>query len=1412
MLPYTLNGHHTGHLIVYADVGLVALELSSDVMNLSATPGLPAEAGLRDVIMLKNKRNYPAEFTWQPVLGERGTAFSIRPAAGIVEAFQDLECEVVFHPSYHAPEDGEFVVQVNGGEHLKLRCHADLGPTQVMFMERRVLFGQVPLHLTTSRTALLHNHSQNHAFFQVVDPNPVPGLTVFPVQGVVPVGGTTELQVYLTPSAVMKFDTRLEVDIRGWRTIELRMGGTVEPPVVDIDVSSFHFGGIYCGSSITLPFKLINKGKTKAKVVFDLSRFRDFTLKFDADVMEESEDSLHPGTFKATIQGLSTMKCQLEFTPTEVASYDFIVPVNINQTEAPTPDPTPLPPTPAPSYKSIHHIIAPRPINVTVATPKRRIVATALRQPLEMSHHNLDFTLPSGFLRLETTGTKAQCKATLLINNSGKVLNWSLDSKGCGTAVEEGVFQFISSRGVPFLSPREGGTNVEDMLEPGQTYDLGVNFCPTTPGEYSAKVPIILNGNIERPYQYLHLYGVLHAPKLTFDPLAIVMTPVPLSTSTSTDLTIYAHGFTSKSVIDVELPEVEAGDGSKVTVLDVTFLEGQTIRPISGQHGQETPITLLCRINFSSPKPVSFTKAIKFVDSNGNSFSVPVTATADNCLLTAYPFVAQHRMDFQIVTEQGRTLPGNQSESKDSLNGGGEAVFIAVESPVRPPGTHTSSSTSSRFGVTSSTYEESEAVTESTYPSTPRDGAVNRATRGQESQVTHHDHAGDIATRSLGSAVFPNEETEEGVFHHEVLTAVQRWITLHGWPGGPFPVLVPDGLRSGVSKGSAADAAQDKSSKTPATNNQKKNYTKTIYDLLAHLSGRPVPGIPVNQALPSDPTERVRQLHWQHTTMMTFLRTQGASISHIKPEFLFEPPDYYRWVLVLARVTPRQYKNLPTAGGVPLPSINPDPLCSNIYCVGERILLSWLNHHYENQRHKIWCNAQKGGVPASRWVVNFDYDLLDGLVLGAILAAHVPFLINTHLVGMYTHPSTAEQCLHNALKVVTAFRYIGLDYDIQAIDITDPNPVSLLMLCVHLYQRLPQYTPKTTVEFVGTLHETVIRQVQLSNPSNKPLVYHAIIAGQDARDFDLPKGGIVTIPPKTKHDLKVNFTSRFLRPAQAVLVLVGRRAGAATGTTLVFNLRTVIDNITPDGLIQCESPCYQLKRVDLEIFNPFKESGEFKIVLAETVSLTDGGGSNGPTKKNSVKRIRSKVDHGQRKVKVPSPTVAEEVSTDLDVVANKGSSSQVTAFYVECKSVHLEAEAGSIISVDFLPFHLGKFQCSVLLINEEVGEFIYGIDATSLLPIPSALPYVPSRHSMRISSGAAAGTGRGMFGGDEQIIYWTCESNTVLKEELIVPATNIAKERALVIAAQKGMSTVELLRRHVTDTLTSSTVTAAVRS
>ncbi|XP_033635373.1 cilia- and flagella-associated protein 47-like isoform X1 [Asterias rubens] len=1474
-VTYTVNKINKEHVIVYADVVTVALELSSERLELHPAPGLPAEAGLRDVISLRNERNYPAEFTWQPILGERGTAFSIRPASGTVDPLKDLECEVVFHPSYHAPEDGEFALQVHGGETLTLKCFADLGPTQVMFMERRVLFGQVPLHLTTSRSAVLHNASQNHAYFQVVDPNPVPGLNVSPVQGVVPVGGTTELGIFLTPSAVMKFDTRLEVAIRGWKTIELRMGGTVEPPMVDIDVPTFQLGGVYCASNLTVPFKLINKARTRSKVVFDLSRYRDFSLKFDADVMEESEDTMNPGVFKVTVGGMQTIHCQLHFQPTEVASYDFTMPVSINQTDAPSPESTPFPPTPAPSTKSINHIITPRPVIVTVATPRRRIVATALRQPLQLSHSNLDFSLPSGYLDFGIVGSPSQTQGSLLVNNSDKYLGWSLDLSASGKAMEEGIFRFLMPNGMPFMSFKEGGAAVKDTLAPGETYPLGVMFCPEEPGEFHAKVPIILNDDTSRPYLHLHLFGILKSPQLTFDPLAIVLTPVPLATKVSADFTIQAAGFRKVTLIDVELPDVELDDGSKMSVLSVTFPDGQKIQPCCGDEGDEEPFILKCKVTFCSPRPVSFTQPVKFVDTEGNSFSIPVTATADNCLLTAYPFVAQHRTDFQIVTEQGQTLRGRNSSvtSKDSNGNVGEAIMIPVESPSRPS-TQRSTSTSSRFGATTSTYEESsESITESTYRSTPRDGAVNHAIADRS--IIDPDSRMGLASRSLGSAAFPNEDTEEGVFHQEVLMGVQRWITLHGWSGGPYPVSVPEGLRSGVAKNSAPEKASHGS---PSTNNSKRTQSKTIYDLMAHMSGRLVPGIPINQALPADPTERVLQLHWQHSTLLTFLRSQGASVANIKPEYLFEPQDYQRWVklqeqirerkkaqqqgksivairiqeapldeilfesvskrawtdlllqtlkaLVLARVTPRQFKTLSSSGSsTSLPSINPDPLCSNIYSVGERILVAWLNHHYEQQRHKIWkdCDkessfyfeAPRGGIPPSRWVVNFDYDLLDGLVLAAVLAAHVPFLIKTHLQSMYTQPATAEQCLHNALKVVNAFRYIGLDYDIQAIDITDPNPISLLLLCVHLYQRLPQYTPRTTVEFIGSLHACVARQVRLTNPSSKPLTYHAMIAGRDARDFTLPRGNTVAIAPKGKHDLAVEFTSRFLRPAEGVLVLVGRRAGSACGTTLVFNLRTSIDNITPSTTVKCESPCYELHKVELDVTNPFDEGGEFRIVLVEP--KTSFPGTDAKTQKTGLlnskqgapKKVRSKTDHGQKKERTPTPPKQDDMSPRTEML-EQDNGNQLSAFYCARQSLQLDSHSSAVIAIDFLPFHTGKRQCSILFVSESIGEFLYSIEAVAGLPMPSPLPYMPSKHSVRISSAAAAGNGRGVYGGDDRIIYWRCDSNSVLHEELVIPITNAAREKALVIAAQQRMSQTEIRRRHVTGTLASGSVTAAI--
>ena len=90
------------------------------------------------------------------------------------------------------------------------------------------------------------------------------------------------------------------------------------------------------------------------------------------------------------------------------------------------------------------------------------------------------------------------------------------------------------------------------------------------------------------------------------------------------------------------------------------------------------------------------------------SFYLPVTATADNSLFTCFPFLAQHRMDHQIVCEQGHSLRGRKTASRESV-GAGEAVLVPCDTPARSMTRASTTETSSNFEVSSSSYESSSA-------------------------------------------------------------------------------------------------------------------------------------------------------------------------------------------------------------------------------------------------------------------------------------------------------------------------------------------------------------------------------------------------------------------------------------------------------------------------------------------------------------------------------------------------------------------------------------------------------------------------------------------------------------------------------------------------------------------------------
>ena len=63
------------------------------------------------------------------------------------------------------------------------------------------------------------------------------------------------------------------------------------------------------------------------------------------------------------------------------------------------------------------------------------------------------------------------------------------------------------------------------------------------PGFYNVSVPVVVDDEFDKPYQYITLSGELQAPRMWFDPLAVVLTPVPLDTEISTEFQILAANY-----------------------------------------------------------------------------------------------------------------------------------------------------------------------------------------------------------------------------------------------------------------------------------------------------------------------------------------------------------------------------------------------------------------------------------------------------------------------------------------------------------------------------------------------------------------------------------------------------------------------------------------------------------------------------------------------------------------------------------------------------------------------------------------------------------------------------------------------------------------------------------------------------
>ncbi|OAF64523.1 hypothetical protein A3Q56_07769, partial [Intoshia linei] len=368
---------------------------------------------------------------------------------------------------------------------------------------------------------------------------------------------------------------------------------------------------------------------------------------------------------------------------------------------------------------------------------------------------------------------------------------------------------------------------------------------------------------------------------------------------------------------------------------------------------------------------------------------------------------------------------------------------------------------------------------------------------------SYDDIQNNSETRCIKAQLFPQEYTEEGMFYSDALISIEKCA-----------------LSKGVNHLKNKKLLDPMNTKSLIAN-EEFNNNSLMYSLIFHITGNELPGIGPFKSISNNFEDNIKCIYWQNQTLLTFIRSNGGCVAAIQPEYLMTYVNYCDWKIIQKKIMYRRYKN----GFTPYCNFSDYPgqsaiyteeiLCeeiydtlskrcwsdvlmqilkvfvigkitidnlgkyahsyklsavSNIYSTSENIILHWLNCVYDEQRQIIWKDKQENNT-TTRWIVNFDYDLMDGIVIICLIAKYLTFLVDDYLVYAYTQPCSPVECLHNALLIVSSLRSVGFNYDIEAIDITDPNPISMLLFCTHLMKYLPQFENFINVTIEAKQHK-----------------------------------------------------------------------------------------------------------------------------------------------------------------------------------------------------------------------------------------------------------------------------------------------------------------------------------------------------
>ncbi|XP_043275188.1 cilia- and flagella-associated protein 47-like [Venturia canescens] len=1255
-INYIINENHSYELTIAADVVYKFLSIGARQIVLGDTEEFMSEECYRPLVgyvEVKNKLNAKTNFKWDV---PTPMSYVINPIAGCVRGMRNLLVGITYEPDEVKIQSTEAIIVTEGGTYITLKLNTIL-PVRpaVAFLRDALNVGEVPLNVPYTTLGVIRNGEYNQVYFELDQSSQTHGLQAFPKKGFVPPRGIVPLRIILRFDVCMEFAIVIRVIIQHSHAIKLRVTGRVTFPMLKIQPAKIEMKRVSIDASRTNLVTMTNVGNTLLTLRFPLQDYPEFRIFLSDPSVGDQRTELEHEVGIIILPG-NSRSLYLHFSPVDLASYEFYLPMIINEILGPIDvenenclKPEEYISSGEERYAKTSNIVIDRAAGIDLPTLMIACTVAGHLVNLSKTEFNLDASVDQvqDTLRIINETNEATSLVVrideLLKNNSPFTIDW--DERG------------------EKVDSTEGGASLVCTLKPRSETYLRVKFDPRDrQGDWSVEAPIFVEGHSEGEiFNSLKLRGKNPKCRIESNVREIYLCPVPLKNST-----ICAR---------VDGPDRLIGEFRR-ELLSITFPQGSNVvadrskKYLTSWQSESIQV----RLAFRSSAPVSFRTKVEFFDAeNEANFFVTVFATADNCLMSIHAYIistggSAGSNKFKLQRSSNLSI---ESEISDSFSMDQQASRGAQRRLLDGNATLSVHSNASQ-----SSWNAAKILNNMKLKSAIAKEASGAEATLEEEEDDDDDDDDEDGEMEKNKQNHPAIDFIASAYERHMLRSLkvaEQWLY-----SGPLRYQFYPHVTEGIT-------ASFSNLFTTANMSEKRKsgrMNQSFIDILANVVGPELfdfIGAPPT-VLPEDDAERIHIVLKTYENMLKFLIAKGACVCHVHARHLLNYSDYEMTLehpklmntsketcleINLLHADRMELQNfearskqcwldiiLQTFKSFVLKGISADGLGRRIsdnlelrniertksesafsfgdimseasvikiealarskktYSEPESLLLAWLEFHYEQQRQEKWLVHESTVLnpleakdeTQERAITNFEQDLADGLVLITVTVAHCPFLVEHSFSNVYIRPRTSEEALHNAICLVSAWRKIRLGFMITPEEIIQPNAVQLLMLVTHLFETLPTYAPKAKIRFSCPLTEKITRPLNITNPSGSHVTYVLQFFANEAAFFKLLTERVVRLEPYRSANIQIEFYARKMQKTRAYLLLCGGAIGPTFSKNLCFVLVGGTSHLDIVEEYQIKSKLYQVLDKTLSVRVPYENAAEYVIWMTQEMPM-----------------------------------------------------------------------------------------------------------------------------------------------------------------------------------------------------------------